>query len=126
MTLKDTYLKSLEKKEDWKQIAWEFEDEWDFPHCLEAIDGKSICIDCPKNASFKCQFNYENFHSTVLTAACDAKCCFLFVDIGSYGWNNDAAIFSQSELATGLESGIFFLSFYLQDAPLENLDHLLS
>ena len=38
-------------------------------------------------------------------AACDGKSCFSFVDIGSYGRDNDAAIFSQSEPAIGLESG---------------------
>ena len=35
-------------------------------------------------------------------AACDAKYCFSFVDIGSYGRDNDATIFSKSEFAIGL------------------------
>ena len=104
--LKDTYLKSPEKMEEWKQIAEQFEDEWDFPHCLGAVDGKHICIDCPKNGG-STFFNYKNFHSTVLMAVCDARYCFSFVDIGSYGRDNDAAIFSQTELAIGLESGNF-------------------
>lgn len=85
-------------------FAREFEDEWDFRHCLEAIDGE------PKNES-STFFNYKNFHNTVLMAACDAKYCFPFVDIGSYGRDNDAAIFSQPELATGLESGNIFCQF---------------
>ena len=52
-------------------------------------------------------FNYEKFHSTVLMTACDAKHCFSFVDIGSHGRDNDAVIFSQSELAVILERGNF-------------------
>ena len=40
-------------------------------------------------------------------AVCDAQYRFLFVDIGSYGRDNDAAIFSQSELSIGFENGNF-------------------
>ena len=106
LALKDTYLKFPEKEEDWSQIQKEFQQEWDFPHCLGAVDGKHICIDCPKGAG-STFYNYKHFHSTVLMAVCDAKYRFLFVDIGSYGRDNDASIFSQSELSIGLENGNF-------------------
>ncbi|XP_065678237.1 uncharacterized protein LOC136093200 [Hydra vulgaris] len=33
----------------------------------------------------------------VLLAICDAKYCFTFVDIDSYGRNNDASIFNESK-----------------------------
>ena len=32
----------------------------------------------------------------VLMAICDSRYCFSFVDIGGYGWDNDASIFSQT------------------------------
>ena len=34
----------------------------------------------------------------VLLAMCDAKYCFVMVDVGNYGRDNDAAIFASSEM----------------------------
>lgn len=34
---------------EWKKIAIEFENKWNFPHCLVAIDGKHILIQSPMN-----------------------------------------------------------------------------
>ena len=61
------------------------------------MNGKHIAVECPKNAGSN-YFNYKNFHSMVLMACCDAKYCFTFVDIGSYGRNNDAEIFLETDL----------------------------
>ena len=46
-----TYLKTPTFPEEWKKIADGFEEEWNFPHCLGAIDGKHIMTECPKNAA---------------------------------------------------------------------------
>ena len=91
------YLKCPQSHDEWKAITEDFETEWNFPYCLGALDGKHIAIDCPKNGGSN-YFNYKGFNSMVLMAICDSKYCFTFVDIGGYGRNNDAAIFSQSEL----------------------------
>ena len=37
----------------------------------------------------------------------DAKYRFLFVSIGSYGRDNDASIFSQTDICKGVENGVF-------------------
>lgn len=34
----------LPNKESWLRIANEFEEKWDFPHCIGAIDGKHVVI----------------------------------------------------------------------------------
>lgn len=31
-------------KEDWKEIARTFEERWQFPHCIGALDGKHVII----------------------------------------------------------------------------------
>jgi hypothetical protein len=68
----------------------------------DALDGKHINIQCPRlgGSDF---INYKGFHSTNLMAVCDAKYRFIYVDIGSYGRDNDAAVFGRSELYKQLD-----------------------
>ncbi|KAK3786319.1 hypothetical protein RRG08_057696 [Elysia crispata] len=33
-----------------KTTAVDFFDAWDFPHCVEAIDGKHVRVRCPANS----------------------------------------------------------------------------
>ena len=49
-------------------------------------------------------FNYKKYHSTVMMALCDANYCFTFVDIGSYGRDNGASIFAETDLYHKFES----------------------
>ena len=91
--LSPTYLKTPSSEEEWMAIAKEFMAEWNFPHVVGAVDGKHICIECPKNGG-SLFYNYKHFHSTVLMAICDAKYRFTSVSLGDYGRDNDAAIFS--------------------------------
>ena len=102
--LKDEYLRAPSSTENWTNIANEFEEEWNFPHCLGAIDGKHIAMECPKNGG-SAYFNYKNFHSIVLMAVCDAKYCFTLIDVGGFGRDNDAGILSESSFGQAFEHG---------------------
>ena len=101
--LSKTYVKFPTTPEEWKCIAKEFYNEWNFPNCLGAIDGKHVMIECPSYGG-SAYYNYKNFHSIVLLAVCDAKYCFSFVDIGAYGGTNDASILSSSALGKSFEN----------------------
>ena len=42
-------LRSSSTEQEWKEISNDFEEIWNLPHCIGAIDGKHIAIECPKN-----------------------------------------------------------------------------
>ena len=101
--LSSTYLKPPTTEAAWQEIAEEFHSQWNLPQVIGALDGKHICIECPKNAGSD-YYKYKGFHSINLMAMCDAHYRFLYVDIGGYGRDNDASIFSSTPLYQHLEN----------------------
>ena len=45
-SLKEPYIKCPNSPEDWKAISQKFEEYWNVPHAVGAIDGKHIRIQC--------------------------------------------------------------------------------
>lgn len=80
-----------------------FEEKWNFPNCIGAIDGKHVALKAPPKSG-STFYNYKDFYSIVLLAVVDALYRFVWYDIGANGRNNDAGIFSCSSLAKALES----------------------
>jgi len=70
-------------KETWKNIANDFEQFWQFPHCVGTIDGKHVAIQAPPNRG-SLFFNYRKRHSIVLLA--------VVVDVGAYGRQSDGVL----------------------------------
>ncbi|XP_057333828.1 putative nuclease HARBI1 [Microplitis mediator] len=101
--LKEKVLPYPLTKSHWLKIADEFEKQWQFPHCIGAIDGKHIHIQCPDNAGSS-YYNYKNSHSIVLMAVCDANYLFTLVDIGAYGRRSDGGIFWSSAMGQKFEN----------------------
>ncbi|KAL8569159.1 hypothetical protein ACOMHN_020286 [Nucella lapillus] len=99
--LKDDYLKVPSTADEWQGLADEFEQRWQFPNCIGAIDGKHIQICSPGGGSD--YFNYQSYNSIILLALVDAKYCITWFSVGCNGRAGDAAVFSQSSLAECME-----------------------
>ncbi|CAH1115660.1 unnamed protein product [Psylliodes chrysocephalus] len=64
--------------EGWLQCAKEFEEHWNYPHCVAAMDGKHVMLQAPINSSRE-YYNYKSFFSIVL---------FALIDANYNGWRN--------------------------------------
>ena len=84
-------------EDDWKQIEYRFNQKWNFPNCLGALDGKHIMMQAPPNSN-SLFYNYKGYFSIVLMALVDADYRFIFIDVGNYGSNGDSGIFKNSHL----------------------------
>ncbi|KAK7095652.1 hypothetical protein V1264_005034 [Littorina saxatilis] len=100
--LKRPYMKVPNTQAEWRAVADKFDERWQFPNCIGAMDGKHVAIKAPRNSG-SMFFNYKNFHSIVLLALVDADYKVIAYDLGVNGRNNDAGIFGNSELYHHLE-----------------------
>lgn len=102
----DVYLKFLSSLFDWEGIVNEMFVELNFLYCIGVFDGKYVMIECFFNGGFE-YFNYKGYYSIVLLVMCDVNYCFIMVDVGSYGKDNDVSIFNEFVIGKGFVNGFF-------------------
>lgn len=96
------FLKVPCDEKEWMEIAAQFEEKWNFPNCLGAIDGKHVVMQAPaRSGSYF--FNYKKMHSIVLMAVVNSNYQFVLVDIGDSGRQSDGGVFSASNLGHAME-----------------------
>ncbi|KAK3095749.1 hypothetical protein FSP39_018566 [Pinctada imbricata] len=100
----DELIQCPSTESEWKLVAKQFSEKWNFHHVLGALDGKHIALRCPPSAG-SLYYNYKGFHSIVLMALVDADYKFLYVDIGASGSSSDDGVFGETELKEALEAG---------------------
>jgi hypothetical protein len=103
--------------QEWLTIAKGFEELWNFPHCLGALDGKHIVIQSPFNSGSE-YYNYKTSFSVVLMAAVDANYCFIYAEVGCQGRISDGGVFKHTVLYDKLEREHLEIPL---DAPLITL-----
>lgn len=98
---------------EWLEISRDFNDNWNLPNILGALDGKHIIIQKPGEGS--AYYNYKGTNSIVLLAMVDANYNFTYVNIGTNGRLSDGGVFRESDLYSAIENNT--LNFP-EDQPL--------
>lgn len=89
-------------EKEWISIAHDYNNKWNFPHCLGVIYGKHIVIQCPEHSGSEF-YNYKGTFSIVLMALVDANYIFSYIDIGYQGRTCDGGVFRNTSLHKKLE-----------------------
>ena len=85
------FIKLPNSPKDWLEISRKFEERWNYPHALGAIDRKHMRIMKPNNDS-SYFYNYKYTHSIILLAIAGPEYECIYADIGSNGRVNDSGI----------------------------------
>ncbi|XP_049952976.1 uncharacterized protein LOC126469779 [Schistocerca serialis cubense] len=93
----------LSTEEERLQIATGFENRWDFPNCIGAMDGKDIVIQAPKKEG-SVYFNYKGNHSIALLALIGPGYRVIYFDVGSNGRISDGGVFNNRRMSECHES----------------------
>ncbi|XP_041697437.1 uncharacterized protein LOC121534891 [Coregonus clupeaformis] len=107
------------KEEDWRAIAEEFKEKWNFL-CLGSINGKHMVIQAPPCSGSQF-YNYKGTYSIVLLALVDANYWFRVIDIGANGRASDGGTLRESAFGRALQDGTLGIP---PPATLPVADHL--
>lgn len=103
-SLASSYLKFPSTHEEWVNIASQFQQRWNFPNCIGAIDGKHIVIQPPANAG-SYYYNYKHTNSIVLMAVAGPDYECIYADVGTNGRISDGGVWNKCSLSQGTEDG---------------------
>lgn len=95
-------------KHDFKNIGKNFYSRWGLPHCLGAIDVRSIKIKRPRKSGSK-YFNYKKFFLIAFQAVVGPNRKYICIDVGGYGRQRDSIAFFSSKFYAALKKKLIQL-----------------
>ena len=115
------FMTAPKTEEGWRKVADDFENRWNFPHAVGAIDGKHVVMYAPARAA-SAYYNYKGTHSIVLMGVCDANYRFIMVDIGDTGRQSDGSIYNNGNIGYAIENNLLGIP---KDSRLKNSSRIL-
>jgi hypothetical protein len=103
--MKNALFQMPEAEDEWRSTARQFEEKWQFPHCLGAADGKHVRITTPPGSG-SLFWNYKHFHSVVLMACANANYEFIWCEVGTNGRISDGGAIKNTEFFLKLNNGL--------------------
>ena len=88
--------------EEWLSLSKQFQERWNFPNCLGAIDGKHIVMVQPSHSGSHYR-NYKGSDSIVLLAVVGPNYEFLYADVGANGRMSDGGIWNRCRMKECLQ-----------------------
>lgn len=85
-------------EDTWRNIERGFQEKWQFPNCIGALDGKHISITAPPKSG-SLFFNCKGTFSIVLLALVDAHYRFTCIPEGDFGKASDGGTYKIQLLA---------------------------
>ncbi|XP_028415678.1 uncharacterized protein LOC114539199 [Dendronephthya gigantea] len=83
--------------EAWLQLASVFEQRWNFPNGIGAVDGKRINIQQPGNSGSH-YYDYKGHNNLILLAAVGPQYEILWADVGTNGRASDGTVWQKCGL----------------------------
>jgi hypothetical protein len=93
-------LQTPKTEAEWKVITNGCNDQWNFPNCLGAVDGKHVPIKKPPHTGS--YYNYKKFFSIVLMAVVNLKYEFIMADAGINGRISDGGVLGNTAFGKAL------------------------
>lgn len=89
--MKEEFSRFPQTENEWRVIAYDFRERWNFHHVIGAMDEKHCVID-PLIRSGSMFYNYKESYSVVLLALINAQLHFIYVDVETNGRVNDSGV----------------------------------
>lgn len=89
--------------ESWKASSIEFRNQWQFPQCVGAVDGRHVVLQQPAKSG-SLNNDHKGTKSIVLMTIVDANLKYVAVDIGTDVPNSNGEVFKSCAMGKALEN----------------------